>query len=99
DEREVFASLKREREAVAGLIVRPECTNLFQVYLLQERAKKLARQEAESVSVRESAAVIGAGVMGAGIAQWLSAKGVQVLLRDVDAERVAAGMERIRKLY
>jgi 3-hydroxyacyl-CoA dehydrogenase/enoyl-CoA hydratase/3-hydroxybutyryl-CoA epimerase len=44
-------------------------------------------------------AVIGAGVMGAGIAQWLSSRGLSVILRDVDAARVAAGMASIDALY
>jgi 3-hydroxyacyl-CoA dehydrogenase/alkylation response protein AidB-like acyl-CoA dehydrogenase/enoyl-CoA hydratase/carnithine racemase len=45
------------------------------------------------------AAVIGAGVMGAGIAQWLAARGLNVILRDINTERVAAGMGTIAKLF
>ena len=45
------------------------------------------------------AAVIGAGVMGSGIAQWLSAHDLPVILRDLDAARVAAGMGNIAGLY
>ena len=52
-----------------------------------------------SQSAIESAAVIGAGVMGAGIAQWLSARGLRVILRDVDAARVATGMGQIARVY
>ena len=37
--------------------------------------------------------------MGAGIAQWLSIRGQRVILRDVDAARVAAGMAGIAKLF
>ena len=44
-------------------------------------------------------AVIGAGVMGSGIAQWISSRGVRVILRDVDAARVAAGMGNVAGLY
>jgi len=44
-------------------------------------------------------AVIGAGVMGSGIAQWISSRGGRVILRDVDAARVAAGMGQIAGLY
>jgi alkylation response protein AidB-like acyl-CoA dehydrogenase/3-hydroxyacyl-CoA dehydrogenase len=44
-------------------------------------------------------AVIGAGVMGAGIAQWLSAREIPVLLQDIDPARVAAGMNSIAKVY
>ncbi len=44
-------------------------------------------------------AVIGAGVMGSGIAQWISSRGARVILRDVDAARVAAGMGNVAGLY
>ena len=45
------------------------------------------------------AAVIGAGVMGAGIAQWLSARHLPVILRDINAEQIARGMGNIAKIY
>jgi 3-hydroxyacyl-CoA dehydrogenase/enoyl-CoA hydratase/3-hydroxybutyryl-CoA epimerase len=45
------------------------------------------------------AVVVGAGVMGAGIAQWLSARGLAVILRDVNVELVAKGMANIAGLY
>ncbi len=95
-------SLAREREAVTRLAGDPECRNLFRVFLLQEAARKAAREAAKGtggIIPTRQAAVIGAGVMGAAIAQWLSARGIGVLLREVDAERLGAGMERIRKLY
>ena len=44
-------------------------------------------------------AVIGAGVMGAGIAHWLSSHGVRVILKDINAAAVARGMSAIQKLY
>lgn len=45
------------------------------------------------------AAVVGAGVMGAGIAQWLSARGMSVALRDVNLEQLVRGMATIGALY
>src|SRR5205814_8131894 len=45
------------------------------------------------------AAVIGAGVMGAGIAQWLSSRGVSVILRDIDSEAIDRGLANIEKTY
>jgi 3-hydroxyacyl-CoA dehydrogenase/alkylation response protein AidB-like acyl-CoA dehydrogenase/enoyl-CoA hydratase/carnithine racemase len=44
-------------------------------------------------------AVVGAGVMGSGIAQWLSAKGLHVILRDIKPEFIAKGMANISRLY
>ncbi len=37
--------------------------------------------------------------MGAGIAQWLSARGLPVILRDINTEQVARGMSGIAKIY
>jgi len=45
------------------------------------------------------AAVVGAGAMGAEIAQAISFSGIPVLLRDVDQPRVEQGIEVIRKIY
>ena len=45
------------------------------------------------------AAVIGAGAMGAEIAQAISFSGIPVLLKDVDRARVEKGIEVIRKIY
>ncbi|MFV1994733.1 MAG: 3-hydroxyacyl-CoA dehydrogenase NAD-binding domain-containing protein, partial [Verrucomicrobiales bacterium] len=47
----------------------------------------------------ERTAVIGAGVMGAGIAHWLSSRKLPVILQDLSAERVAAGLSLISKRY
>jgi len=45
------------------------------------------------------AAVVGAGAMGAEIAQTISFSGVPVVLKDVDQPRVDNGIEVIRKIY
>ena len=45
------------------------------------------------------AAVIGAGVMGSGIAQWLSSRGVTVILRDIAREQIDRGLANIEKIY
>src|SRR5205823_35959 len=50
-------------------------------------------------STLSQTAVIGSGVMGAGIAQWLSARQLSVILRDINVEQVAKGMAGIAKTY
>jgi 3-hydroxyacyl-CoA dehydrogenase len=45
------------------------------------------------------AAVIGAGAMGAEIAQVISYSGLPVILKDVDQAMLDKGMARIRKIY
>jgi 3-hydroxyacyl-CoA dehydrogenase/enoyl-CoA hydratase/3-hydroxybutyryl-CoA epimerase len=97
--RPIAESLLLERAAVLELAATPECRNLIRVFQLQERAKKLRLPGIGKPAPISHVAVIGAGVMGAAIAQWLSARGLRVLLRDIDPERVAAGMSRIAALY
>ena len=98
-------SLRLERDAVLELAQTETCKNLIRVFFLQERAKKLmAAKENDAASLPASPpvrrmAVIGAGVMGAGIAQWSSARDIQVTLRDVNPEQVAKGMATIAQLY
>lgn len=95
-------SLALEREGIIELVQTAACHNLIRVFFMQERAKKrviempVPRLEPKPVA---HAAVIGAGVMGAGIAQWLSARGLPVILRDINTEQVAKGMAGIAKLY
>ena len=89
-------SLRRERDAVAVLAQGAVCRNLLRLFFLTEKAKK--SPPGTSFPKPASVAVIGAGVMGAGIAQWCAAKGLRVLLRDIDAAKVAAGVGRVRRL-
>ncbi len=91
-------SLALEREGILELFRNEACRNLLRIFFLQERAKKLSPAKLEVKPVA-SAAVIGAGVMGAGIAQWLSAKHLPTILRDTNTEQIARGMGNIAKIY
>lgn len=95
------AALRLEREALAELMPTPECRNLTRVFLLQERAKKLRVEDAPAGKPAPVSrmAVIGAGVMGAGIAQYHAGRGTAVLLRDISPEAVNAGLKRIHGLF
>jgi len=94
-------SLRREREAIMELAQTPAAKNLIRTFMLQQRSKKVRHDASVSPKPEkiERTAVIGAGVMGAGIAQWISSRGTPVVMQDIDEERVAAGLKTIRKLY
>ncbi|HWX19316.1 MAG TPA: 3-hydroxyacyl-CoA dehydrogenase NAD-binding domain-containing protein [Candidatus Binatia bacterium] len=98
----VADSLLLEREGILELMRTDVCLNLIRVFFLQERAKKRSLPGAapgtEPKPIKR-AAVIGGGVMGAGIAQWLSARQLPVILRDINAAQVAKGMANIAKVY
>jgi 3-hydroxyacyl-CoA dehydrogenase/enoyl-CoA hydratase/3-hydroxybutyryl-CoA epimerase len=94
--------LALEKKGFLELVQTPECRNLLSVFFLQERAKKLTLPDgpgtAQAQKVRR-AAVIGAGTMGAGIAQWISARGIPVRLKDVSPEALARGLHTIEKVF
>ena len=97
------ASLALERDAILELGQTETSRNLIRLFFLQERAKKISgvpgASRADKAPPVKRLAVIGAGVMGAGIAQWSSAKDIHVVLRDINTEAVAKGVASIAKLY
>ena len=94
----VEEGFKRERDAIIDLAKRPETKQLMRLFFLQERAKKHKVAKAEPHKIGRCA-VIGAGVMGAGIAYWLSTRGHEVVLRDINDDAIAKGMKTIAKNY
>ncbi len=103
-------AMRLERDAVVDLAATTACRNLIRVYFMQDRAKRLKPQDlawaelepgekpAGAGPIRQ-VAVIGAGVMGAGIAQWISTRGYPVLLRDIGEEPVRNGLAHIARIY
>lgn len=91
-------SLLLERRAVIELSTTNAAKQLMRVFRLQENAKKFQVSDASAADVNR-VAVIGAGVMGAGIAHWLSSRKIPTIMQDLDVEKVGAGMKRIGKLY
>jgi 3-hydroxyacyl-CoA dehydrogenase/enoyl-CoA hydratase/3-hydroxybutyryl-CoA epimerase len=90
-------SLQMELDAIVDLGKSESTQNLIRNFFLAEKYKKgTSKAATEKVA---HAAVIGAGVMGSGIAQWLSSRGVTVILRDIAREQVDRGLANIEKVY
>jgi 3-hydroxyacyl-CoA dehydrogenase/enoyl-CoA hydratase/3-hydroxybutyryl-CoA epimerase len=94
----IEAGFQREKEAILKLAARPETHQLLRLFFLQERAKKHRVVDAEPRKIGRCA-VIGAGIMGAGIAYWLSTRRHEVILRDLDDDALARGMKSIAKNF
>ena len=90
-------SLELEREAVSELARSPETARLIELFFQKENADKKPAVPGHALPVQE-AVVIGAGVMGAGIAHWLVSHGVRVLMTDVNPGALAAGALRVKTL-
>jgi 3-hydroxyacyl-CoA dehydrogenase / enoyl-CoA hydratase / 3-hydroxybutyryl-CoA epimerase len=90
-------SLRMELDAIVDLGKSEATQNLIRNFFLAEKYKKGTSKAAHEKVVH--AAVIGAGVMGSGIAQWLSSRGVTVILRDIAREQIDRGLANIEKTY
>ena len=91
-------ALQREAQAFGGLVLGNISKNLIQVFYLLERYKKEKWTEAQGRPI-DSAAVLGAGVMGGGIAQLLSHHNVSVRMKDIDPKAILIGLKSAWKLF
>src|SRR5438477_7499207 len=90
-------ALRMELDTIVELGETDATQNLIRNFFLAEKYKRgSSKQTPEKIT---HAAVIGAGVMGSGIAQWLSSRGVSVILRDVGTEELTRGLLNIEKTY
>lgn len=96
-DRSIDESLRLELETIVELAATDSSQNLIRNFFLTEKYKRGTSKTAAAKIVHT--AVIGAGVMGSGIAQWLSARGVSVILRDVALEQLTQGLAKIEKVY
>jgi len=90
-------SLAMEVDAISELGATDATQNLIRNFFLADKYRKGSSKAAPEKILHAS--VIGAGIMGSGIAQWLSSRGVSVILRDVNAEAIDRGLANIDKTY
>ena len=86
-----------ETRAFAPLMVSDTSKNLRRVFKLSEMMKAQAPKNLAFKPLRVH--VIGAGVMGADIAGWCVASGMEVSLQDMNAEQIAKGIVAQKKLF
>lgn len=92
--------LEYERQAIGRLATTKACRNLVTLFFLIERARKPEGGEAAgSARAIRRVGIVGAGTMGAGIAQLAAVKGFEVTVQEVDEAALAAGMNKIEALF
>jgi 3-hydroxyacyl-CoA dehydrogenase / enoyl-CoA hydratase / 3-hydroxybutyryl-CoA epimerase len=91
-------ALAVEAEAVARLAVGNVSKNLIHVFNLLETAKKAGPQGVTPRSV-ERVAVLGAGVMGGGIAQLVAYRDLDVRLKDINSDALGLGLRHARDMF
>ncbi len=93
-------ALRIEARAFGELTATSVHRNLLHVFHLREDARKTARVVPEGRAHEvEHLGVVGAGVMGGGIAQLAAYNDVEVRLKDIRDEAVASGLQHARGLF
>tara|TARA_R100000306_G_scaffold36821_1_gene37018 strand:- start:129586 stop:131727 length:2142 start_codon:yes stop_codon:yes gene_type:complete len=91
-------ALRHENKAFVSLARSEVAGNLVQLFLndqfLKSRAKKLSRD----VSPVKKAAVLGAGIMGGGIAYQSALRGTPIIMKDIAQQGLDLGLKEADKL-
>ena len=94
---DIDESLRIEAKNLGELIVTDVSKNLIHVFRLSEAAKKAA-PDVEPRTV-DRVAVLGAGVMGGGIAQLLAYRGLEVRLKDIKPDAIGLGLRHAQQAF
>jgi 3-hydroxyacyl-CoA dehydrogenase/enoyl-CoA hydratase/3-hydroxybutyryl-CoA epimerase/enoyl-CoA isomerase len=92
------AALKHETAAFVPLAHSDVARALVSVFLNDQQVKSTSKKIAGSAGAPTHAAVLGAGIMGGGIAYQSASKGVPVLMKDINEKSLDLGIDEAKKL-
>lgn len=96
-------AMLREAQGFGKLAASPISKNLVKLFFLTEKTKKTngireVTGEEKTAKARNTA-VLGAGVMGGGIAQLLADKNISVRMKDISLDALTLGTQSATKLF
>ena len=92
------AALKLEHAAFAQIARTQAAASLIQLFINDQAIRKKAKEYGRIARKVRKAAIVGAGIMGGGIAYTSAARGVPVIMKDIQQGQLDAGMAEARKL-
>ncbi len=72
--------------------------SLVGIFLNDQSLKRLARQQSKKALPVKQSAVLGAGIMGGGVAYQSASNGVPIIMKDIRQEALTAGLDEAGKL-
>lgn len=93
---ELTAGYKHEAHLISGLITSEISKNLISIFYLSEALKKDGHPSPATIT---RAGVLGAGIMGGGIAQLFAEKGMIVRMKDINPKFVGAGLKAASDIF
>ena len=92
------AAIKVEVAGFAKAAKTPQAAALVGLFLNDQLVKKLAGKHSQDAHEISEAAVLGAGIMGGGIAYQAASKGLPIIMKDIKSEQLELGMNEATKL-
>ncbi len=96
--RERDDALKIEATAFVKIARTPTALSLVSIFLGDQFVAKVAKKVAKSGTKVGSAAVLGAGIMGGGIAYQSASRDVPILMKDIAEKAIDLGLSEAHKL-
>jgi 3-hydroxyacyl-CoA dehydrogenase/enoyl-CoA hydratase/3-hydroxybutyryl-CoA epimerase/enoyl-CoA isomerase len=92
-------ALQTEHEGFTNVCQTSQAGAMVQIFLNDQLLKKKAKIAAKTASKKiETAAVLGAGIMGGGIAYQSASKGIPVVMKDINTAALDLGMNTAIKI-
>jgi 3-hydroxyacyl-CoA dehydrogenase / enoyl-CoA hydratase / 3-hydroxybutyryl-CoA epimerase / enoyl-CoA isomerase len=92
-------ALQTEHEGFTNVCQTSQAAAMVQIFLNDQLLKKKAKRAAKTATKKvESAAVLGAGIMGGGIAYQSASKGIPVVMKDINNSALDLGMNTAIKI-
>lgn len=88
-------ALQAERELFARLAKSAEARNLVGLFIAEQALKKRNSSSLAALPKADVGGVVGAGVMGAGIAYQMAISGIKVILKDITQPALDLGIDTI----
>jgi 3-hydroxyacyl-CoA dehydrogenase/enoyl-CoA hydratase/3-hydroxybutyryl-CoA epimerase/enoyl-CoA isomerase len=90
-------ALEIESAGFAKAAKTPQAESLVGLFLNDQAVRKLVKTHSAKAHDIKEAAVLGAGIMGGGIAYQAASKGLPIIMKDIKAEQLDLGMSEASK--
>jgi 3-hydroxyacyl-CoA dehydrogenase/enoyl-CoA hydratase/3-hydroxybutyryl-CoA epimerase/enoyl-CoA isomerase len=88
-----------EAKTFAKMAKTDVCFNLVGLFLNDQLVKKKASAYEKQVNPTKKAAVLGAGIMGGGVAYQSASKGTPIMMKDIAEDALQLGLKEANKLF
>lgn len=92
-------ALDTEIKGFIKLAKGPVAKSLVNLFLSDQQIKKTASKYAKNTTPVKQAAVLGAGIMGGGVAYQSASKGTPIIMKDIRPEALELGLSEANKLF